>query len=69
MGDALISLLNDVRVAVGTVEAMDVEALPPLVGARLLLAVEDTRSALRRAVDAAVAVRPQTADAGPLFRK
>jgi hypothetical protein len=68
MNDGLGLLLADVRAAVGTVEALDADSLPPLVVARLLLAVEDTRAGLRRAVDAAVASRPKLPDPGPLYQ-
>ena len=66
MSATLAMLLADVQSAVSTVGRLDVEALPSLVAARLLLACEDTRSALRRAVDAAVAVEPAEKTVGPL---
>jgi hypothetical protein len=60
--------LAEVRTALGQVEALDVEALPPLIAARLLIELEGLRANLQRAVDAARAASPAGQDAGPLYR-
>jgi hypothetical protein len=58
MNDTLKTLLADLKTAVATVEKLDVEAIPGLVAARLLLSIEKTRADLLLAKDAVVAASP-----------
>ena len=69
MNEAIKPLLGDVKCAVASIEKLDVEALPRLVAARLLLAIEKTRADLMKAKDAATAAATDLKANGTLFQK
>lgn len=69
MNETLKTLFGDLKTAVATAEKLDLETLPGLVGARLLLAIEKTRCDLLKAVDAATAAAPDSKTKTPLFKK